>query len=314
MTAKVACVGLTILDVLGRPVDRIPPGGGLDFIQQIRLTVAGTAAGTVIDMAKLGVPAMLVGAVGDDEMGRFVLATLAQYGVDASAMQTIPGVPTSATILNVRSNGERPALHQRGASDHFTMSDAVARQIAGCAVVHVGGNGLLRDFDGPPTARLLQAAKASGAITTYDLLAPSPDVLADLETYLPNIDYFMPAMEEAAGICGLDAPDAIANFFLDRGAKACIFKWGAHGSYYATATERCRIPALKVDVVDTTGCGDAYCAGFVSGLIDGLDPLAACERGTAAAALVATGLGSDAGIVDLAHLEAFRHQAERLSP
>lgn len=313
MTAKAACVGLTILDVLGRPVDRIPPGGGLDFIQEIRLTVAGTAAGTVIDLAKLGVPAMLVGAVGDDEMGRFVLATLARHGVDASAMQTIPGVPTSATILNVRSNGERPALHQRGASDHFTMTDAIARQISGCAVVHVGGNGLLRDFDGAPTARLLQAAKANGAITTYDLLAPSADVLSDLETYLPYIDYFMPAMEEAADICGKEDPDVIADFFLDRGAGACVFKWGARGSFYATRNQRHRVAALQVDVVDTTGCGDAYCAGFVSGLIDGLGPLEACGRGTAAAALVATGLGSDAGIIDLAQLEAFRRQAKRLS-
>lgn len=309
MVAKVACVGLTILDVLGRPVEKIPEGGGLAFIDEIRLTVAGTAAGTVIDMAKLGVATMLVGAVGDDEKGRFVLETLKGFGVDISAMQIVAGVPTSATILNVRPNGDRPALHQRGASDRFTMTDEVAGQIAGCDIVHVGGNGLLRDFDGPPTAALLQAARDNGAITTYDLLAPGADVLRDLETYLPNIDYFMPAMEEAAEICGLDDPDRIADFFLERGAKACIFKWGAKGSYYATATERHRIPAFRTDVVDTTGCGDAYCAGFVSGLADGLAPLDACARGTAAAALVATGLGSDAGIVDLAHLEAFRASA-----
>ncbi|TDL78348.1 sugar kinase [Palleronia sediminis] len=309
MGARVACVGLTILDILGRPVERIPEGGGLAFIDEIRLTVAGTAAGTVIDMAKLGVPSMLVGAVGDDEKGRFVLNTLEGFGVDISAMQTVAGVPTSATILNVRPNGDRPALHQRGASDRFTMTDSVALQIAGCEIVHVGGNGLLRDFDGPPTANLLKAAKQNGATTTYDLLAPGADVLTDLESYLPNIDYFMPAMEEAAEICGEDDPDRIADFFLERGAGACIFKWGARGSFYATRSERHRIPALKVNVVDTTGCGDAYCAGFVSGLIDGLSPLEACSRGTAAAALVATGLGSDAGIVDLAHLEAFRASA-----
>lgn len=312
MAAKVACVGLTILDILGRPVERIPPGGGLEFIDEIRLTVAGTAAGTVIDMAKLGVDSMLVGAVGDDEKGRFVLDTLRGFGVDVSAMQTVPGVPTSATILNVRPNGDRPALHQRGASDHFTLTDRLLQDIADCQIVHVGGNGLLRRFDGAPTAQLLAAAKAAGATTTYDLLAPGPEVLADLESYLPNIDYFMPAMEEAAEICGLSDPDAIADFFLDRGAGACVFKWGAKGSFFATRSERQRIPALKIDVVDTTGCGDSYCAGFVSGLIDGLAPLDACARGTAAAALVATGLGSDAGIVDLAHLEAFRQSAETL--
>ena len=172
---------------------------------------------------------MLVGAVGDDEKGRFVIDTLNSFGVDTSAMQLISGVPTSATILNVRPNGDRPALHQRGASDHFTMTDQIATQIADCEVVHVGGNGLLRDFDGQPTAALLRAAKSNGATTTYDLLAPSPDVLADLETYLPNIDFFMPAMEEAAGICGKEDPDDIADFFLERGAGACVFKWGAKG-------------------------------------------------------------------------------------
>ena len=314
MTAQVASVGLTILDVLGRPVTAIPEGGGLDFIDEIRLTVAGTAAGTVIDMAKLGLSTMLVGAVGDDEKGRFVINTLNGFGVETSAIQTIAGVPTSATILNVRPNGDRPALHQRGASDYFTMSPKVADQIAGCKVVHVGGNGLLRDFDGPPTAKLLAAAKKSGAITTYDLLAPSADVLTDLESYLPNIDYFMPAMEEAAEICGLDDPDAIADFFLERGATACIFKWGAMGSFYATPTQRERIPAFKTAVVDTTGCGDAYCAGFVSGIVDGLEPLEACRRGTAAASLVATGLGSDAGLVDLAGLQSFLATAEILNP
>lgn len=313
MTKKVACVGLTILDVLGRPIDRVPDGGGLAFIDEIRLTVAGTAAGTVIDMAKLGVKASLFGAVGDDEKGRFVINMLDGFGVETKGMQIIESIPTSATILNIRSNGERPALHQRGASDHFSFNDALANSMSEFDFVHVGGNGLLKSFDGPPTAALLKAAKASGATTTYDLLAPTAEVLTDLESYLPYIDFFMPAMEEAMEICGLDAPDAVADFFLQRGAGACIFKWGARGSFYATKNERQIVPALSVEVVDTTGCGDAYCAGFVSGLSDGLAPLEACQRGTAAAALVATGLGSDAGIVDLEHLKKFKHDASELT-
>ncbi len=89
-----------------------------------------------------------------------------------------------------------------GLQSILAMSDKVAAQIAGCDIVHVGGNGLLRSLDGAPTAALLQAAKKNGAVTTYDLLAPSTDVLTDLETYLPYIDYFMPAMEEAAELVG----------------------------------------------------------------------------------------------------------------
>ena len=66
------------------------------------------------------------------------------------------------------------------------------------------------------------------------------------------------------------------------------------------------VPAFDVDVVDTTGCGDAFTAGFVSGLLEGLDLIAAADRGLACGSLVATGLGSDAGIVDLAQVEEFR--------
>ena len=71
-----------------------------------------------------------------------------------------------------------------------------------------------------------------------------------------------------------------------------------------------RTPAFKVAVSDTTGCGDAYCGGFVAGLIEGLDLEAACSLGAATAALVATGLGSDAGVIDRAQVEAFMAKAD----
>ena len=121
MRYDVSVIGLYILDILGRPVSRIPERGNVDFIEEIRLTVAGTAGGTVIDTAKLGLKSLAVGAVGDDEKADWVLLTLEKHGADTSAMQRLAGIPTSATILNVRPNGDRPALHVRGASDHFDV-------------------------------------------------------------------------------------------------------------------------------------------------------------------------------------------------
>ena len=86
MTTAIACdvavIGLYILDVLGRPVERIPEGGGVDFIEEIRLTVAGTAGGTIIDTAKLGLKSLAVGAVGDDEKADWVLMTMQKHGID----------------------------------------------------------------------------------------------------------------------------------------------------------------------------------------------------------------------------------------
>lgn len=309
MTHDVACVGLTILDILGRPVDRIPEGGNVAFIEEIRLTVAGTAAGTAIDCAKLGLRTLAVGAVGADEKGDFVLDTYRRAGIESWGVRRVPGVPTSATILNIRSNGERPALHVRGASDEMWVDEADLDRICAGRFVHMGGTGLLRRFDGAPTAAFLAAAKARGCTVTFDLIAPQPATLALVEPCLPHIDWFMPSLEEAQILSGLAEPADLARFFMDRGAGACVFKWGASGSYLATPDGQARIPALRVPVVDTTGCGDAYCAGFIAGLAQGWDPERACRLGTAASALVATGLGSDAGIRDLASTVALMETA-----
>lgn len=297
MDFDVSVVGLYILDILGRPVERIPDKGNVEFIDQIRLTVAGTAGGTVVDCAKLGLKARAVGAVGTDEKADFVLATLQGFGIDTELMQRLPGVPTSATILNIRPNGERPALHVRGASDHFDVPPDMDDAVLAPPFVHVGGTGLLRRMDGEPTRRLLAAAKERGRTTTFDLIAATAETLAIVEPLLPYIDYFMPSIEEATDMSGRTDPDDIASFYLDRGAKTCVFTMGAAGSYVASGDTRIQVPAFDIQVVDTTGCGDAYDAGFLTGLHAGFD-LETCARfATAASGLVATGLGSDAGIV-----------------
>ncbi|MEO1104751.1 MAG: PfkB family carbohydrate kinase, partial [Pseudomonadota bacterium] len=192
MAHDVSVIGLYILDVLGRPVERIPERGNVDFIEEIRLTVAGTAGGTVVDVAKLGLSALAVGAVGNDEKADFVLATMEKFGIDVSAMQRIDGVPTSATILNIRPNGERPALHVRGASDHFDVTAAMMDAALDAPIVHLGGTGLLKTLDGARSEHLLREAKARGRTVTFDLIAASAETIDIVEPLLPHIDYFMP--------------------------------------------------------------------------------------------------------------------------
>ncbi len=300
----VSVVGLYILDVLGRPVTAIPPGGGVEFIEEIRLTVAGTAGGTVIDLAKLGLNCLAVGAVGDDEKADFVVMELEKHGIDCSTMQRLKGVQTSATILNVRPNGERPALHARGASDHFDIDAATLPQVLDCRFLHLGGTGLLAKLDGEPSRKLLEASQAAGCVTTWDLVGASPDTMKFVEPLLPHIDYFIPSIEEAEILSGVKGAEENINYFQSRGVGCCVLTMGGDGSMVAKGAERIHVPAYSIEVVDTTGCGDAYTAGFIAGLADDR-PLAECAHlGTAAASLVASGLGSDAGIVDRARTEA----------
>ncbi len=298
MRYDVSVIGLYILDVLGRPVVAIPERGNIDFIEEIRLTVAGTAGGTVVDAAKLGLKSLAVGAVGDDEKADWILLTLAKHGIDTSAMQRLKGVPTSATILNVRPNGDRPALHVRGASDHFDVAPAVYDQVFDAPIIHLGGTGLMKKLDGPASLTLLKEAKARGRIVTFDLIGANAGTLGIVAPLLPYIDYFMPSIEEAKDMSGQTTPEDCAKFYLDRGAACCVFTLGGDGAYYAHRDgTRLKSPAYDVKVVDTTGCGDAFDAGFITALHHKMDTETALRFAQAAAGLVATGLGSDAGIV-----------------
>lgn len=298
MVHDVSVIGLYILDILGRPVDRIPAGGNVEFIDEIRLTVAGTAGGTVVDLAKLGLNCLAVGAVGDDEKADFVLATLDRFGVDRTEMQRIPGVPTSASILNIRRNGERPALHVRGASGHFEIPDDARERVLAPPIVHLGGTGLLDRLDGEPSRILLEEAKRYGRTVTFDLLGASEKTLPLIRPLFPYIDYFMPSVEEAFLISGQKTAEDAGRFFADLGVKHCVFTMGGDGVCFMDAGQTClKLPAFEIDVVDTTGCGDAFNAGFIAGLHHKMDTETAMRFAQASAALVATGLGSDAGIV-----------------
>src|SRR5690242_9041791 len=233
MRYDVSIIGLYILDVLGRPVTKIPDRGNVEFIDEIRLTVAGTAGGTVVDAAKLGLKCLAVGAVGDDEKADFVIATLQKFGIDASGMQRLKGIPTSATILNVRPNGERPALHVRGASDHFDVAPELYDEVFDAPIVHLGGTGLLKTLDGPASVTLLAEAKRRGCTTTFDLIAASAETAGLVLPLLPHIDYFMPSIEEAQDMSGRAGPEDCAAFYLEKGATACIFTLGGEGAYFA---------------------------------------------------------------------------------
>ena len=304
-TFDVSVVGLYILDVLGRPVSAIPAGGGVGFIDEIRLTVAGTAGGTAVDCAKLGLRTRAVGAVGEDEKGDFLLATLTRHGADIACMRRIPGIPTSATILNVRPNGERPALHVRGASDHLDIHLDERLPALDARFVHLGGTGLLRAMDGEPSASLLRAAKAGGRTTTYDLIAAGPDTLALVTPVLPHVDWFVPSIEEARAMAPELGPAAdVAAFYRDLGAAHVILTMGGDGCLVLGPEGMLRLPAYDVTVSDTTGCGDAFTAGLLAALARGWDTERAARFAGAAGALVATGLGSDAGIVDFAGTQA----------
>ena len=294
-------LGIHIVDVLVYPVVQLPGGQSLAFVEQIRTTVAGSAAGTAIDMARLGLEVYSIGAIGEDSRGDFLIATMQKFGVDTSGIVRKPQIETSCSVLPIRPNGERPVLHLVGASRELTIDDVDFSLIAKADYLHLGGSPLMEKLDGEPAMRVLKFAKEHGVITTFDVLAVStPNLTEVVNVCLPYVDYFMPNYEEAAMICGLRRPKEILRYFLDRGAKCTVLRMGASGSTIGLldggALQELRTPAFAVPVVDSTGCGDAYNAGFIKGLSLGWDLEKCAWLGCASGGVVIQGLGSDAGI------------------
>ncbi len=312
---RVASLGIHIVDVLGRHVDSIPEGQGLTLLDEIRVTVAGTAAGTAVDLAKLGMEVVAFGAIGEDELGEFLLATMQRYGIDTSGLVRKSEVQTSSTMLPIRPNGERPALHVPGANAYYNIDDVDFDLLGSCSFLHVGGTPLMPAIDGEPLSRVFRFARDKGIISTYDLLAlPHPQLESSIEKCLPYVDYFMPGLEEVAMISGEKEEQEIFSYCFDRGATHLVLKDGERGSIYTSSEKRhetpVRVPSYRVPVVDSTGCGDSYCAGFITGLSMGWEIPKAMRLGSACGALVIQGLGSDAGILDRDHTIEFMNERE----
>ncbi|MEV6829937.1 sugar kinase [Amycolatopsis sp. NPDC051102] len=303
MTQTVVTLGAHVFDVQVRPVDAIPAGQGAALVEQIRFGPAGTAAGTAVTLAKLGAAVRTAGAVGADPVGDLLLAMLARHGVDTSLVLRREGVQTSASVLPIRSDGSRPAFHVPGANLTYEPSDAPHGEIARATHLHLGGPELM---GGEKAAQILAPARAAGVVTSADLLAPGdPGVLAWLAPALSGLDYLLPNEDQVLGLTGAATLEAGARALLDRGVGCVAVTREARGALVVTAEETLAVPAFAVPVLDTTGCGDAFSAGFLRGVGLGRSAREAAVLGCAAAGLVAQGLGSDHGEFDLAAADAF---------
>jgi sugar/nucleoside kinase (ribokinase family) len=258
--------------------------------------------------ARLGVPTALASAVGDDAAGGLVRAVLGEAGIDLSLLAKLAGVPTSTTILAIDSNGRRPNFHALGASHRAEVDDAWRGAAASVKFLHYAGVGGPR-LDGGAGADLAARAKAAGAVVTCDLISPGRRALEELKRLLPHVDYFMPNAGEALVLSGQTNLADAGGFFHDLGAGACVFKNGAAGSVIITREGETRLPAHDIAVVDTTSCGDSYCAGFIAALDRGRSVVDAARFASATAALVAQGLGTLGKLEDFDTTDRFMHEA-----
>ncbi|MCM8761843.1 MAG: sugar kinase [Candidatus Omnitrophica bacterium] len=299
MENKVFCFGIIVGDFLGKPVESSPEKGKLVLIDRVELHIGGCAANTGIVLSRLGVNVAIGGKVGDDNLGRFVVNKLKEEKrIDTSRIKISKKKTTSGTIVLVHSDGERSFIHSIGANSDLHLEDIDFEYIQSFPLIHIAGALLMPGFDGKPLAETLKKAKMVGLITSLDTAWDATGRWFELiEEALPYTDYFLPSIEEAKMITGKNTPEDIAKFLMDKGVKNVCLKMGADGSFICNEKERYKFPALDFDVMDTTGCGDAYVAGFITGIVKGFSFEKCGMLANLVGAKAATSIGATAGII-----------------
>ena len=298
---KAVAMGVHVLDVLVRPVEEIPEGQGGTLVEEIKITAAGSAGGTALILAKLGADVQSAGAIGTDPAAEMLVGLLERDRVDTSMLRRRSGVQTSTSVLPIRPDGSRPAFHVVGANSTFGPGDVDWKAVEAADFLHLGGPEFM---GGEAAAPLLARAREHGVVTSADVLAPGePGLLDWIGPALGELDYFLPNDDQVLALTGADDLEAGCRALLDRGVGCVAATCGADGALVVDEDGARQIPAFEIEAVDTTGCGDAFSAGFLRGLSLGRDRPDAARLGCAAAAMVAQGLGTDHGDYDLAAVE-----------
>lgn len=292
---KIACLGILVADLIANTIKKIPERGKLELADNISLHTGGCATNTSIALSKLGYDPYLIGKVGADYLGDFIINNLEKYGIDTADISQESH--TSVTMVFVDKSGERSFIHSTGANSKLRNSDINWNKIKRYDIIHVAGTFLMPGFDGEETALFLKKAKSLGLITTLDTAWDSNDRWLELlEDSLPYIDYFLPSYEEAVELSNFDDEEKIAEFFLAQGVKNIGIKLGDRGCYLANKDQKIRVPSMSVDVKDTTGAGDAWSAGFLAGIAEDWALEKTCRFANAVGASAVEEIGASTGI------------------
>ena len=277
----VCVVGSANLDLVAFTSSLPRPGQtvlGSDFAEH----AGGKGLNQAIAAARAGARTAFVGAVGDDDAGRRLLAELEAAGVDVSATMSADA-PTGRALIAVDAGGENSIVVVPGANGSLRVSALPPSRV------------VLVQLEIPLAAVVasLDLARAAGAIT---ILNPAPAPAADLDVAL-TADYVVPNESEAAALGGVDA-------LLAAGAGVVITTEGTTGAFVATLDGAWRQAPFAVEPVDTTGAGDAFCGALAARIAMGDDLTCAVSYAAAAGALATTKHGAVPSLPDVAAIDA----------
>lgn len=284
---------------LGEPlIEMVKLAGPIDGRPAYVQGFGGDTSTAIIAAARQGGRTGYLSAVGDDMFGEALRGLWTREGVDHATVHTRPGDPTGVCFIDPHPAGRRFTYARRGsAASLYAAADLPESAIAAARVLHLSGitlgiGGEMR-FAAFEAMRL---ARRHGTLISYDLnhrpaLWSKDEALAALEA-APGFDIVFASDDEARLLFGDETPEAIAERFLDRGARIAVAKQGAAGALLATPEGRIAIPPAPSEPVDASGAGDSFAGAFLAWFVETGDVDLAARKGAEVAAATVSGLGA----------------------
>ena len=294
---QVGCAGILVVDTICGPVKALPEPGQLLILDDIPSTVGGCAANVAGALAKQGVAVGAAGLVGEDSAAELLRGELTARHVDCTQVKSTADHPTSQTIILLIEGQDRRFLHSFGTNRFFSVLQLDREWIRNLKVFYVGGLFAMPNFRTDELAELLKYCRAHNVVTVVDVVV-SEDMcdFGQLDACLPHIDYFLPNDDEAARITGRSDPAEQARIFRDKGVATTIVTLGETGALAMSGDNLWRVGTFPVEFVDMTGCGDAFDAGLISGVLKNWDLPRMLTYATALGGSCAQALGAYDGV------------------
>jgi fructokinase len=265
----VACVGEALVDLVSTRT-----GAGLDRTPAFRKAAGGAPANVVVGLARLGCRAAFLGAVGEDALGRFLLATLTRAGVDVGAVSRSRR-PTAVALVALAANGDREFLFYGDRPAHLDLRPTARMRaiVRRARILHFGSVCLVAESARRATLSAIAEARRAGALVSCDPnirlgLWPSVRVARRvIQRMLPLADVVKVNEDELAFLTGARGVAAGLDALAALGPSLVVATLGAAGCAYRSAGGEGKVAGFRVRTVDTTGAGDAFMAGLLQGLL-----------------------------------------------
>ena len=304
MSKDLDCVvcGSCVADMLVRPIPLgTPVGHGLLLqVEPIEIVTGGIVSNSGIAMARLGMKVAAFTYVGRDDFGGIIRSRLERDGIDCNRLAQHPTGATSTTAVLIDPSGERSFAHCVGAPKLMNKAlfldnlDLFARS----RMMLIGYYSLMPNLE-PDLHEVFAAIRQTGCRTALDA-AGSGGTMQPLDKILPQVDVYVPSYDEGVNQTGEKDPQRIIDRYRQCGAPGLLgVKLGSKGALLSpAANEYVEIPCATPPgpVVDTTGAGDSFLAGLLTGLLKDLDVRCAGQLGAATGACCVSGYGASAGL------------------